>query len=88
MRTGLCPEDITVSCSMAVEKWNAQEFDICVYGDSGNYDFNNIRQQIHSESVGMYVIKYEGGPFEWQAWEDLLSTVKSEDTAHWFLSVE
>ena len=70
---GIHVEVSAVDVSLAVEKWNAQEFDICVYGDSGNYDFNNIRQQIHSESVGMYVIKYEGGPFEWQAWEDLLA---------------
>ena len=60
--------------SMAVEKWNAQDYDICVYGDSGNYDFNNIRQQVHSESVGMYVINYTiGDKFNWQRIEELVA---------------
>ncbi len=60
--------------SMAVEKWQAQDYDICVYGDSGNYDFNNIRQQVHSESVGMYVINYTiGDKFNWQRMEELVA---------------
>jgi ABC-type transport system substrate-binding protein len=37
-----------------------------------NYDFNNIRQQVHSESKGMYVIKYQGGPFDWKRLETLV----------------
>lgn len=50
----------------------AQDYDICVFADSGNYDFNNIRQQVHSESVGMYVVKYKDGPFNWQRIEELV----------------
>jgi peptide/nickel transport system substrate-binding protein len=49
-----------------------QDYDICVFYDSGNYDFNNIRQQLHSESKGMYVVKYQGGPFDWQKIESLV----------------
>jgi peptide/nickel transport system substrate-binding protein len=48
-----------------------QDYDICVFSDSGNYDYNNIRQQVHSESKGMYVIKYQGGPFDWKKLETL-----------------
>lgn len=53
-------------------KLYAQDYDICVFNDSGNYDFNNIRQQVHSESVGMYVVKYKDGPFNWQRIEELV----------------
>ena len=64
----------SLDVSMAVEKWNAQDYDICIYGDSGNYDFNNIRQQVHSESVGMYVINYTiGDKFDWQRIEELVT---------------
>lgn len=58
--------------SIVVEKWHAQEYDLCVFADSGNYDYNNIRQQLHSESVGMYCIKYKDGPFDWQRMEELI----------------
>ena len=34
-------------------------------------DYNNIRQQVHSESEGMYVVKYKDGPFNWQRMEEL-----------------
>jgi len=49
-----------------------QNYDICIFADSMNYDFNNIRQQVHSESKGMYVVKYQGGPFDWQKMEKLV----------------
>ena len=49
-----------------------QDYDICVFADSSNYDFDNIRQQVHSESRGMYVVKYQGGPFDWQKIEGLI----------------
>lgn len=49
-----------------------QDYDICVFADSGNYDFNNIRQQVHSESVGMYVVNYKEGPFDWKRLEELV----------------
>ncbi len=54
-------------------RFYAQDYDICIYSDSGNYDFNNIRQQVHSESVGMYVVKYKDGPFNWQRLEELVN---------------
>lgn len=50
------------------------DYDMCVYADSGNYDYNNIRQQVHSESVGMYVVCYKDdkNTFDWQKIEDLV----------------
>ncbi len=53
-------------------KLYGQDYDICVFADSMNYDFNNIRQQVHSESKGMFVVKYAGGPFDWQKIESLV----------------
>jgi len=50
----------------------AQDYDVCIFYDSSNYDFNNIRQQVHSESEGMYVVKYKDGPFNWQRMEELV----------------
>ena len=55
---GLKAECEFLDVSVYVERTNVQDFDLTVYGDSGNYDFNNIRQQVHSESFGMYVIDY------------------------------
>ena len=51
----------------------SQNYDMLIFGDSGNYDFNNIRQQVHSESVGMYVVRYKdaASPFNWQRMEEL-----------------
>jgi peptide/nickel transport system substrate-binding protein len=49
-----------------------QDYDLCVFADSMNYDFNNIRQQVHSESKGMFVVKYQGGPFDWKKMESLI----------------
>ncbi|MCI9586610.1 MAG: ABC transporter substrate-binding protein [Oscillospiraceae bacterium] len=50
------------------------DYDMCVYADSGNYDYNNIRQQVHSESVGMYVVCYKDdkNTFDWQKIESLV----------------
>ena len=48
---------------------------ICVsFSDSGNYDYNNIRQQLHSESVGLAVVNYKDdkGTFDWKYMEDLI----------------
>ena len=58
--------------SFVTPKLYAQDYDICIFADSMNYDFNNIRQQVHSESKGMYVVKYQGGPFNWQEMEKLI----------------
>jgi ABC-type transport system substrate-binding protein len=49
-----------------------QDYDICIYADSNNFDFNNIRQMVHSESVGMYIVKYKDGPFNWKRLEELV----------------
>ncbi len=60
-----------------------QDYDMCVFGDAGNYDFNNIRQQVHSESVGMYVVRYKDdkSPFDWQKMEELVDAgVATADT--------
>ena len=71
---GIHAEVEMLDVSLAVEKWNAQDYDLCVYADSGNYDFNNIRQQVHSESVGMYVINYTvGDKFDWKRIEELVA---------------
>jgi len=58
--------------SFVTPKLYAQDYDICIFADSMNYDFNNIRQQVHSESKGMFVVKYQGGPFDWQGIEKLV----------------
>ena len=64
---------VTVAEAAAITpKLYAQDYDICVFADSGNYDYNNIRQQVHSESVGMYVVKYKDGPFDWKRLEELV----------------
>ena len=69
---GIEAEVSVLDISIVAERWFAQDFDMCIYADSGNYDFNNIRQQVHSESVGMYCIKYKDGPFDWQRMEELI----------------
>jgi len=53
-------------------KMYSQNYDLAVFSDSNNYDFNNIRQQIHSESKGMYLVKYKDGKFDWQRIEQLV----------------
>jgi peptide/nickel transport system substrate-binding protein len=62
----------------------AQEYDLCVFSDFGNYDFNNIRQQVHSESTGMYVVRYKDdkSPFDWKRIEELVDLgVSTADVA-------
>ena len=61
-----------MEAAIVTPKLYAQDYNICVFSDSGNYDYNNIRQQVHSESVGMYVVKYKDGPFNWQRLEELV----------------
>lgn len=53
-------------------KMYAQNYDLAVFSDSNNFDFNNIRQQVHSESKGMYLVKYKDGKFDWQRIEQLV----------------
>lgn len=61
-----------MEAAVVTPKLYAQDYDICVFADSGNYDYNNIRQQVDSESVGMYVVKYKDGPFDWKRIEELV----------------
>lgn len=51
-----------------------QNYDLAIYSDSGNYDYNNIRQMLHSESVGIYLVNYKDdkGTFDWKYMEDLI----------------
>jgi peptide/nickel transport system substrate-binding protein len=60
--------------SIISPRLHAYDYDICIFGDSGNFDFNNIRQQVHSESVGMDVVRYktDDSPFDWQRIEELI----------------
>lgn len=62
----------------------SQDYDLCIFGDSGNYDFNNIRQQVHSESTGMYVVKYAdpNSPLDYKKIESLVDQgVATDDVA-------
>ncbi len=71
-----------MEASIVTPKLYTQDYDICIFADSMNYDFNNIRQQVHSESKGMYVVKYQGGPFNWQQMEKLVDLgASTADTA-------
>lgn len=52
---------------------HSYDYDICIFGDSGNFDYNNIRQQVHSESVGMDVVSYAApnSPLDYKRVEEL-----------------
>ncbi len=70
---GLTCQVQTLDVSAVVERTIVQDYDLTVYGDSGNYDFNNIRQQVHSESVGMYIIDFTlNDKFDWERIEYLV----------------
>ena len=71
-----------MEASVVTPKLYVQDYDICIFADSMNYDFNNIRQQVHSESKGMYVVKFKDGPFNWKRLEELVDLgVSTVDTA-------
>jgi peptide/nickel transport system substrate-binding protein len=79
---GITASVSVMEASIVTPKLYTQDYDICIFNDSGNYDFNNIRQQVHSESKGMYVIKYQGGPFDWKRLEGLVDQgAATADTA-------
>ncbi len=81
---GLKAEVLDQEYAVIGPRMYAQDYDLAVFGDSGNFDYNNIRQQVHSESVGMYLIRYkdEASPFDWQKMEDLVAQgVATADTA-------
>ncbi len=71
---GLKAQVYVAEAAQVTPKLYAQDYDICIFGDSGNYDFNNIRQQVHSESTGMYVVKYadDKSPLDWKRLEELV----------------
>lgn len=73
-KCGMIAEVEIREASPGTEAMYNQEYDMAVYSDSGNYDFNNIRQQLHSESVGMYIVSYkdDNNTFDWQYMEGLL----------------
>lgn len=63
---------------------HAFDYDICIFGDSGNFDYNNIRQQVHSESVGMNVVNYaaDNSPLDYKRVEELCTLgVSTNDVA-------
>lgn len=57
----------------AVDRSAIQDFDIYVAYDCGNYDFNNFRQQAHSESVGIMTISFVGDKFDYKHFEELFA---------------
>ncbi len=70
--------------AIASPRMHSYDYDMAIFADSGNYDFNNIRQQVHSESVGMAVVRYrcEGSPFDGERIEELIDQgVATSDTA-------
>lgn len=69
---GITAEVSVLESAVVLPKLYEQDYDICIYADSNNFDFNNIRQMLHSESVGMYIVKYEDGPFDWRRMEELI----------------
>jgi peptide/nickel transport system substrate-binding protein len=71
---GLKAEIYVAEAAQVTPKLYSQDYDMCIFGDSGNYDFNNIRQQVHSESTGMYVVKYadDKSPLDWKRLEELV----------------
>lgn len=46
--------------AVAADRGAAQEYNLFIAYDCGNYDFNNFRQQAHSECVGMYQVHFGG----------------------------
>ena len=58
----LCEIDVADS-NINVPKLKAHDFDLGIYGDSGNYDFNNIRQQVLVDG-GYCIVDLTGNPGE------------------------
>ena len=81
---GLIAEVEVADVAIISPRLHSYDYDMCVFGDSGNYDYNNIRQQVHSESVGMDVVHYnrENSPFDYKRIEELVDLgVSTSDTA-------
>lgn len=79
---GLKCEIYVAEAAQVTPKLYTQEYDMCIFGDSGNYDFNNIRQQVHSESTGMYVVKYADpkSPLDYKKLESLVDQGVATDS--------
>lgn len=69
----LCEIDVADS-NINVPKLKAHDFDLGIYGDSGNYDFNNIRQQVLVDG-GYCIVDLTGNPggLEYSKVESLLA---------------
>lgn len=69
----LCEIDVADS-NINVPKLKAHDFDLGIYGDSGNYDFNNIRQQVLVDG-GYCIVDLTGNPgdLQYSKVESLLS---------------
>jgi peptide/nickel transport system substrate-binding protein len=81
---GITAQVSVMEAAVVTPRLYAQDYDICVFSDYGNYDYNNIRQQVHSESTGMYVVRYKdpASPFNWQRIEELVDAgVNTADVA-------
>jgi peptide/nickel transport system substrate-binding protein len=84
LEVGIKCEVYVAEAAQVTPKLYTQDYDMCIFGDSGNYDFNNIRQQVHSESTGMYVVKYadDKSPVDWERLEELVDLgVSTADVA-------
>ncbi|MDR3354103.1 MAG: ABC transporter substrate-binding protein [Synergistaceae bacterium] len=73
-KIGLKSEVQVGDINMTSPMFHSYEYDLGIYGDSGNFDFNNIRQMVHSESKGMDLVRYktDDSPFDWRRIEELL----------------
>ena len=80
---GLKAQVVVQEYAIIGDRLYGQQYDLAIFGDSGNFDFNNIRQQVHSESVGMYLVDFAAKnafavannkttPFDWQKMEELV----------------
>lgn len=81
---GLICEVEVADVAIISPRLHAYDYDICIFGDSGNFDYNNIRQQVHSESVGMDVVRYAepNSPLDYKRVEELCNLgVSTNDTA-------
>ena len=91
---GLIAEVSFGDISVIVPELHRFNYDMLVYGDSGNYDYNNIRQMVASESNGddnngggVSVVRFNGdgkgsSPFEWQKIDQLIEDgVSTTDVA-------
>ena len=70
---GITAKITTLEFGVAVDRMASQDYNICIVGDNGNYDFNNFRQQAHSGSVGIYNVSFVGDKFDYKHIEDLFA---------------